>query len=96
MHIAYVSQKSDKLQQRLNHFACDTYGINSNVHTLIYKHTHVLCPSLSMVQEFRAQLLTRSALSFYGISRDVFYCVSSMGIVLLVLNQFLQFLTSLP
>ncbi|GFW02816.1 uncharacterized protein TNCV_3732161 [Trichonephila clavipes] len=36
-HLSYISEKCDKLQRELNRIACNTFGINFNVHSLIYK-----------------------------------------------------------
>ncbi|GFX95140.1 putative 115 kDa protein in type-1 retrotransposable element R1DM [Trichonephila clavipes] len=36
-HLSYISEKCDKLQRGLNRIARNTFGINFNVHSLIYK-----------------------------------------------------------
>ncbi|GFT15642.1 putative 115 kDa protein in type-1 retrotransposable element R1DM [Trichonephila clavipes] len=36
-HLSYISEKCDKLQRGLNWIARNTFGINFNVHSLIYK-----------------------------------------------------------
>ncbi|GFW85044.1 uncharacterized protein TNCV_3247841 [Trichonephila clavipes] len=36
-HLSYISQKCDTLQRGLNRIARNTFGINFNVHSLIYK-----------------------------------------------------------
>ncbi|GFS59049.1 uncharacterized protein TNCV_69471 [Trichonephila clavipes] len=36
-HLSYISEKCDRLQRGLNRIARNTFGINLNVHSLIYK-----------------------------------------------------------
>ncbi|GFS56744.1 hypothetical protein TNCV_2221791 [Trichonephila clavipes] len=36
-HLSYISEKCDKLQRGLNRIARNTFGINFNVHSVIYK-----------------------------------------------------------
>ncbi|GFU75372.1 uncharacterized protein TNCV_2941271 [Trichonephila clavipes] len=63
-HLSYISQKCDKLQRGLNRIARNTFGINFNVHSLIYKQG---------IEPFILENLSASSISNYDCILSPFF-----------------------
>ncbi|GFU33213.1 uncharacterized protein TNCV_4157161 [Trichonephila clavipes] len=63
-HLSYISEKCDKLQRGLNRIARNTFGINFNVHSLIYKQG---------IEPFILENLSASSISNYDCILSPFF-----------------------
>ncbi|GFX42908.1 putative 115 kDa protein in type-1 retrotransposable element R1DM [Trichonephila clavipes] len=90
-HLSYISEKCDKLQRGLNRIARNTFGINFNVHSLIYKQgiepfilygSRVLGEALKRkmnskyLRRIQRRILLRVICGYRTISYDSVYAIS--------------------